>query len=47
VHVPGGRLTVTPRATTCLLTGPAEIIAAGELADGWLADLSPAGLSIS
>jgi diaminopimelate epimerase len=38
VHVPGGRLTVTPSATASLLTGPAEIIAYGELADSWLAE---------
>jgi diaminopimelate epimerase len=43
VHVPGGRLAVTPSATASLLTGPAEIVAAGELSDSWLADLSPVG----
>jgi len=46
VDVPGGRLTVTPSATASLLTGPAEIVACGELAASWLAGLSPAGLSI-
>jgi diaminopimelate epimerase len=46
VHVPGGRLTVTPSATASLLTGPAEIVASGELADSWVAELSP-GLTIS
>jgi diaminopimelate epimerase len=45
VHVPGGRLTVTPSATASLLRGPAEIVASGELAVSWLADLAPAGLS--
>jgi diaminopimelate epimerase len=35
VHVPGGTLAVTPSATTSLLTGPAEIVARGELAAGW------------
>jgi diaminopimelate epimerase len=36
VDVPGGRLTVTPSATASLLAGPAVIVAAGELDDGWL-----------
>jgi diaminopimelate epimerase len=40
VHVPGGRLTVTPSATASLLTGPAEIVARGELTRGWLAGQS-------
>jgi diaminopimelate epimerase len=35
VDVPGGRLTVTPSAIESLLTGPAVIIAAGELDDAW------------
>jgi diaminopimelate epimerase len=35
VHVPGGTLAVTPSATASLLTGPAEIVARGELAAGW------------
>jgi diaminopimelate epimerase len=42
VHVPGGRLTVTPSATASLLTGPAEIVASGEIADSWLADFPAA-----
>lgn len=46
VHVPGGRLVVTPSATTSLLTGPAEIVASGELAASWLGCLSPAGVPI-
>ncbi|HEY2507683.1 MAG TPA: diaminopimelate epimerase [Streptosporangiaceae bacterium] len=37
VRVPGGRLAVTPSATASLLTGPAEIVATGELSDAWLA----------
>ncbi len=44
VHVPGGTLSVSPSATACLLTGPAEIVASGELAGSWLASLSPATL---
>jgi diaminopimelate epimerase len=44
VHVPGGKLTVTPSARASLLTGPAEIVASGELAESWLADLAPAGM---
>jgi len=36
VHVPGGRLTVRPSATASLLTGPAEVVAVGELAESWL-----------
>jgi diaminopimelate epimerase len=40
VHVPGGTLAVTPSATASLLTGPAEIVARGELAARWLAGLS-------
>jgi diaminopimelate epimerase len=44
VHVPGGRLAVTPSATASLLTGPAEIVARGELAAGWAARPAPAGL---
>jgi diaminopimelate epimerase len=39
VQVPGGRLVVTPSATASLLTGPAEIVASGELAAEWLAGL--------
>ncbi len=45
VHVPGGELAVTPSVTASLLTGPAEIVAAGELSASWLAGLSPVGLS--
>lgn len=45
VHVPGGKLTVTPSATASLLTGPAEIVASGQLAESWLADLAPAGMT--
>ena len=46
VHVPGGKLAVTPSVTASLLTGPADIVAAGELSAGWLAGLSKVGLSI-
>jgi diaminopimelate epimerase len=45
VNVPGGRLAVTPSATASLLTGPAEIVARGEIAASWLAGLSPAGMA--
>ncbi len=45
VQVPGGTLTVSPSATASLLTGPAEIVAAGELAGSWLAELPSAALS--
>jgi diaminopimelate epimerase len=44
VHVPGGTLAVTPSATVSLLTGPAEIVARGDLAAGWAGRLSPARL---
>ncbi|HUJ07464.1 MAG TPA: diaminopimelate epimerase [Streptosporangiaceae bacterium] len=37
VHVPGGRLAVLPSSTASLLTGPAEIVAEGEISPGWLA----------
>ena len=43
VRVPGGQLAVTPSPAASLLTGPAEIVAAGELAAGWLAGRRPAG----
>jgi diaminopimelate epimerase len=43
VYVPGGRLAVLPSSTASLLTGPAEIVAAGELSASWLADLSLVG----
>jgi diaminopimelate epimerase len=46
VNVPGGRLAVTPSATASLLTGPAQIVAWGEIAAGWLARVSPAGAPI-
>ncbi len=46
VNVPGGRLVVTPSATASLLTGPAEIVARGEIAASWLAGLSPAEVPI-
>jgi diaminopimelate epimerase len=45
VRVPGGKLTVLPSVTASLLTGPADIVATGELSDSWLAGLSPVGLS--
>jgi hypothetical protein len=35
--VPGGVLAVTPSPTSSLLTGPAEIVAVGELAESWIA----------
>jgi diaminopimelate epimerase len=38
VDVPGGRLIVTLGETTSLLTGPAVIVAEGELDEAWLAD---------
>jgi diaminopimelate epimerase len=38
VQVPGGTLTVTLTPTTSLLTGPAVIVAEGELNQSWLAD---------
>jgi diaminopimelate epimerase len=44
VHVPGGTLAVTPSVTASLLTGPAEIVARGELAAGWAARPSPVRL---
>lgn len=37
VRVPGGVLTVRPDAAASLLTGPAEIVAEGEMAASWLA----------
>ncbi len=45
VDVPGGRLAVTLSATTSLLTGPAVIVAEGELSAGWLAGRAVAGSS--
>jgi diaminopimelate epimerase len=47
VHVPGGKLAVTPSARASLLTGPAEIVASGKLAESWLADRALAGLRSS
>jgi diaminopimelate epimerase len=47
VQVPGGRLTVTLSAETSLLTGPAVIVAEGELCDGWLPDRVSIGSRIS
>jgi diaminopimelate epimerase len=38
VQVPGGTLTVTLTPTTSLLTGPAVIVAEGELNQSWLAE---------
>jgi diaminopimelate epimerase len=40
VQVPGGTLTVTLTGVTSLLTGPAVIVAEGELDDAWLAGLT-------
>jgi diaminopimelate epimerase len=37
VRVPGGTLAVTLGATASLLTGPAEIVARGQLEESWLA----------
>jgi diaminopimelate epimerase len=41
VRVPGGTLTVTPGVTASVLTGPAVIVAEGEVSTSWL------GLSVS
>jgi diaminopimelate epimerase len=38
VDVPGGRLSVEVRADTTVLTGPAVLVAAGELTPEWLVD---------
>jgi diaminopimelate epimerase len=38
VDVPGGRLAVVPSTTASLLTGPAVIVAEGEISSSWLAD---------
>lgn len=38
VKVPGGTLAVTPSVTASVLTGPAVIVAEGDLLPGWLAD---------
>jgi diaminopimelate epimerase len=40
VQVPGGKLTVTLTGTGSLLSGPAEIVAEGELNEGWLSRLA-------
>ena len=37
VDVPGGRLSVQVTAGTTVLTGPAVLVAAGELCPEWLA----------
>jgi diaminopimelate epimerase len=37
IQVPGGKLAVTPSVTASLLTGPADIVARGEIAAAWLA----------
>jgi diaminopimelate epimerase len=42
VTVPGGRLAVTPGAAASLLTGPAVIVAEGELDERWLNQIRPA-----
>jgi diaminopimelate epimerase len=42
VQVPGGTLTVTLAPTTSLLTGPAVIVAEGDLNESWLAGQAPA-----
>jgi diaminopimelate epimerase len=42
VQVPGGTLIVTLTGTTSLLTGPAVIVAEGELDESWLAGLAAA-----
>jgi diaminopimelate epimerase len=41
VRVPGGDLTVTLEAGLAWLTGPAVIVAEGELDPSWLADPAP------
>jgi len=42
VQVPGGKLTVTLTGTASLLSGPAEIVAEGDLNEGWLSRLAVA-----
>jgi len=42
VDVPGGRLAVTPGGTASLLSGPAVIVATGELDDRWLGEATRA-----
>jgi diaminopimelate epimerase len=46
VQVPGGTLTVTLTETTSLLTGPAVIVAEGELDQGWLAAQTAAATAV-
>jgi diaminopimelate epimerase len=45
VDVPGGKLVVTLGETTSLLTGPAVLVADGELDERWLSDLAPGVMS--
>ena len=45
VDVPGGRLVVTLGETTTLLTGPAVIVADGELDEAWLSGLPSGAVS--
>ena len=45
VDVPGGTLVVTLGETTSLLTGPAVIVADGELSPAWLSDLASDAVS--
>ena len=40
VRVPGGKLAVTLSGEASLLTGPAEIVASGDLTERWLADMT-------
>jgi diaminopimelate epimerase len=40
VDVPGGRLAVAPSATASLLTGPAIIVAEGDVSADWLAEVA-------
>lgn len=46
VEVPGGTLTVTLAPTTSLLTGPAVIVAEGEINQAWLAAQAPATATV-
>ena len=46
VEVPGGTLTVTLTPTTSLLTGPAVIVAEGEINQAWLAVQTPATATV-
>jgi diaminopimelate epimerase len=46
VHVPGGELRVTLTETTSLLTGPAELVAEGELSEDWLTRLACAPAAV-